>query len=42
MKVAVPLEKYILSPLGITAVVSAINAEIQKKIHGFGTITLII
>ena len=29
-------------PLGITAVVSAIDAEIQKKIHGSGTTTLTI
>ena len=42
MKVAVPLVKNILSPLGITAAVSAIDAGIQKKIHGSGTTTLII
>ena len=29
-------------PLGITAVVSAFDAEIQKKIHGSGTTTLTI
>ena len=29
-------------PLGITAVVSAIDAEIQKEIHGSGTTTLTI
>ena len=29
-------------PLGITAVASAIDAEIQKKIHGSGTTTLTI
>ena len=42
MKVVVPLAKNILASLGITAAASAINAIIQKKIHGSGTITLII
>ena len=42
MKVAVPLAKNILAPLGITAAASAVDAEIQKKIHGSGTTTLII
>ena len=42
MKVAVPLAKNILAPLGITAAASAINTGIQKKIHGSGTTTLII
>ena len=42
MKVAVPFAKNILSPLGITAAASAIDAGIQKKIHGSGTTTLII
>ena len=42
MKVAVPSAKNILAPLGITAAVSAIDAGIQKKIHGSGTTTLII
>ena len=42
MKVAVPLAKRILAPLEITEAVSAIGAEIQKKIHGSGTATLII
>ena len=41
MKVAVPLAKNILAPLGITAAASAIDAGIQK-IHGSGTTTLII
>ena len=36
MKVAVPLAKHILAPLGITAAASAIDAGIQKKIHGSG------
>ena len=40
MKVAVSLVKNILAPLGITA--SAIDTEIQKKIHGSGTTILII
>ena len=42
MKVAVPLAKSILAPLGITAAASAIDAGIQKKIHGSGTTNLII
>ena len=42
MKVAVALAKNILAPLGITAAASAIDAGIQKKIHGSGTTTLII
>ena len=42
MKVAVPLAKNILAPLEITAAASAIDAVIQKKIHGSGTTTLII
>ena len=42
MKVAIPLAKNVLAPLGITAVASAIDTGIQKKIHGPGTATLII
>ena len=42
MKIAVPLAKNVLVPLGITAAASAIDAGIQKKIHGSGTTTLII
>ena len=42
MKVAVTLAKNILAPLGITGAASAIDAGIQKKMHGFGTTTLII
>ena len=42
MKVAVPLAKNILAPLGRTAATSAIDEGIQKKIHGSGTTTLII
>ena len=40
MKLADPLDKNILAPLEITAAVSAIDAEIQKKTHGSGTTTL--
>ena len=39
MKVAVPLGKNILPPLGITA---AIDAGIKKKKHGSGTASLIV
>ena len=42
MKIAIPLAKNVLAPLGITAATSAINAGIQKKIHGSGNMTLII
>ena len=41
IKVAVPLPRYILAPLRITAAASAIDAGIQKKIHGSGKSTLI-
>ena len=41
MKVAVPLAKNVLAPIGFTAAVSAIDAGIQKKIHDSGTTTLI-
>ena len=41
LKVAVPLAKNILAPLGITTAASVIDAGIQKKIHGSGTTTLI-
>ena len=41
MKVAVPLAKHILAPLGRTAAASAIDACTQKKINGSGTTTLI-
>ena len=37
MKVAVPLAKNVLSLLGITTAASALDAGIQKKIHGSGT-----
>ena len=39
---AISLAKNVLAPLGITAAASAIDAGIQKKIHGSGTTTLII
>ena len=42
MKVAIQLAKNILDPLGITAAASAIDAEIQKKMHGPGTTILVI
>ena len=42
MKVAIPLAKNVLAPLGITAAASEIDAGIQKEIHGSGTTTLII
>ena len=42
MKVAVPLVKNILVPLVITAAASAVDASIQKKIHGSGTTSLTI
>ena len=42
MKVAIPLAKNILTPLGITAAAAAIDAGIQKNILGSGATTLII
>ena len=42
MKAAIPLAKNVLTPLGITAAASAIDAGIQKKIFCSGTATLII
>ena len=42
MKVAVPLAKNILAPLGISAAMSAIDGSIKKKMLGSGTTTLII
>ena len=41
MKVAVPLAKNVLAPLGITAAASALDAGMQKKTVS-GTTTLII
>ena len=40
--VAIPLVKNVLAPLGITAAASAVDTEIQKKMHGSGTTTLLI
>ena len=37
MKVALPIAKNVLAPLGLTAAMSAIDGSIQKKIHGSGT-----
>ena len=42
MKVAIRLAKKVLSQLGITAAALAIDAGIQKKIHGSGPTTFII
>ena len=42
MKAAIPLAKNVLAPLWITAAASALDARIQKKIHGSGTTTLVI
>ena len=42
MKVAMPLAKNVLAPLGLTAAMSAIDGSIQKKIHSSGTTKLII
>ena len=36
IKVALPLAKNVLAPLGLTAAMSAIDGSIQKKIHGSG------
>ena len=36
MKVAMPLAKNVLAPLGLTAAMSAIDGGIQKKMYGSG------
>ena len=36
MKVALPLAKNVLAPLGLTAAMSTIDGSMQKKIHGSG------
>ena len=36
MKVALPVAKNLLEPLGLTAAMSAIDGSIQKKIYGSG------
>ena len=42
MKVAMPLAKNVLAPLGLTASMSAIDGNMQKRIHGSGGVKLII
>ena len=42
MKVAMPLAKNVLAPLGFTAAMSAIDGSIRKKMLGSGTTTLTI
>ena len=42
MKVAMPLAKNVLAPLGLTAAMSAIDGSIQKKMRGEGIIMKII
>ena len=42
MKVAMPLVKNVLAPLGISAAISAIDGSIKKKMLGSGMTTLII
>ena len=36
MKVAMPVAKNVLAPLGLTAAISAIDGSIQTKVHGSG------
>ena len=42
MKVEVQLEKNLLAPIGIKEAASAIDAGIQKELHGSGMTTSII
>ena len=42
MKVAMPLAKNVLAPLGISAALSAIDGSIKKKMLGSGTTTTLI
>ena len=42
MKVAMPLAKNVLAPLGLSAAMSAIDGSIKKKMLGSGAATLII
>ena len=42
MKVAMPLAKNVLAPLGISSAMSAIDGSIKKKMFGSGTTTLVI
>ena len=41
MKVAMPLAKNVLAPLGLSAATSAIDESIKKKMLGSGATTLI-
>ena len=41
MKIALPLAKNVLAPLGLTAAMSAIDGRIQKEIHGSGVKLLV-
>ena len=41
IKVVVPLVKNILAPLGLTGAASAIDARIEKKIHGSGMLFIL-
>ena len=41
IKVAMPLAKNVLAPLGLTAAMSAIDGSIQKKINGSGVKVII-
>ena len=36
MKVAIPLAKNVLAPLGLTTAMSTVDGSIKKKIHGSG------
>ena len=42
MKVAMPLAKNVLAPLGLSAAMSAIDGSINKEMLGSGVTTLII
>ena len=42
MKVAIPLAKNVLAPLGLSAAMSSVDGSIKKKMLGSGTTTLII
>ena len=42
MKVAIPLAKNVLAPLGLSAAMSAIDGSIKKEMRGSGATTLII
>ena len=41
IKVAMPLAKNVLAPLGLTAAMSEVDGSMQKKMHGSETNTLI-